>query len=38
MKQKLKEHKKKREFSFDDMKEHQEKYLERKRIEDEERE
>ena len=32
MKQKLQEYKRKREFSFDDMKEHQEKYLERKRI------
>lgn len=34
MKQKLNDHKKKREFSFDDMKVHQEKYLERKRVED----
>lgn len=38
MKQKLNEHKKRREFSFDEMKLHQEKYLEKRRIEDEVRE
>ena len=37
VKKKLQEYKKKREFSFDAMKKHEEEYLQRKRVEDEER-